>query len=666
MDEILQTILELVREQQRDAVDLKDTMTRAEVVDLTMSMMAQQGVDEYHEDLEQDIYNRIQYLAPRLFEHEQNEPEPEIHMEKFSYRMEPTEEALLNNTNLQLDQFIGNELQVLSSSNPNDFSFDNTDFDPDMLEEQITQALMQQQDTEQFSEASSAQSPSEDGNDADISTLSSSETHSTDTHASSGAGSSMDTSTQLFSEDASSIQSPSATMGQSFSEASSMEQLTETLQDVLSDDMVAQSGIDEQTLNALVLEKYAELQNNAANGTNAIDSDLLFSLVMQSLSADAQSSAMPEGSNEHRQALENRASSANQADASPSFTDESDDVEQLLQEIWGEQPDSTDKTVENHTADSSMESNSPSRLSEDVTFSSHSKSVFKPSATGNLIDFPVQNTSSYLSSFADYLVSFQENELLFTGFSSIDRLLETGLENTLYVLNARDMIDSDAFLLQLADQIAKQGTPVCYVLFHHLRYDCMAKSLSRLTYELRGKEKAISLSSLYSQHSQLDIANFEAELNEYEQGIAPNLYFIESAWTDSSAIVAQIQQLLQMFETKIGQTPVFLLDDLSICAESRELFSRLEQLCSSFDFPLITSSNRTASDTESASYCCLDLSYTSLEEQDCFTKRELLLENGDSLLVDVTFTDGFSKLEKQCQLLYTPKFYCFQSRKSKE
>jgi len=658
-------ILEIVREQQRDAADLRDTMTRAEVVELTMSMMEQQGVDEYHEDLEADIYKRIQYLAPRLFQHEDQPEVPEVHMEKFSYRMKPTEEAILNSENFNLDYMVGNELRGLDSP----IAVDTTALD-------YEQAYTNEEPVS-FSEPSA---PSPTDSSESISAVLDSES---------------------ISEQISAIDP----------------QLSETFQDVFGQDVLNQPTIDEETLNQLVMAKYMELANSGTDNLQ-IDSASLASLVMQALQSTP-TEVTTENMIEDNEEVDNLLKEIWEGDSKTEKSDTSTNIspkQSISSRENSIQPQSvksreldedntthpTAKTksliTEHKTEDSTINTTKRNSNSEPIenketvhiiekqdtmlkqnteeksnqkrNFSSRQKVSSRKntrfdsssiSSDKNSILSGFYNAKTYMDAFSNYLESLQENQPVLTGFASIDRILETGLHQGLYLVNS-DCADISSFCLQLADQIAKSGLPVCYLLFHHSRYECMAKSLSRLTYELRGKEKAITLSSLYKKQENTNFSSLQTELQYYEENIASNLYFVESTWKDIDTLLSDIEILVQTFEQNMGQKPILLLDNLSLCKEQEDLILELQDLCSDSELILITSTNSQSLNIEDNTYSSLNIELADLSEQDSFTKREIILEAGNSLLFDISFTDGSSKQKKRCQLFNIPKFYYFGSR----
>ena len=68
-----------------------------------------------------------------------------------------------------------------------------------------------------------------------------------------------------------------------------------------------------------------------------------------------------------------------------------------------------------------------------------------------------------------------------TGFPQLDEFLDGGLYPGLYVLGAVSSLGKTTYALQLADQIATEGTDVLFFSLEMSRAELMAKSMSRLT-----------------------------------------------------------------------------------------------------------------------------------------------------------------------------------------
>ncbi|MBF0541395.1 MAG: hypothetical protein HQK91_08095 [Nitrospirae bacterium] len=70
-----------------------------------------------------------------------------------------------------------------------------------------------------------------------------------------------------------------------------------------------------------------------------------------------------------------------------------------------------------------------------------------------------------------------------TGFPRLNNYLDGGLYEGLYVIGAISSMGKTSFVLQIADQIASQGQDILYFSLIMSRYEIMAKSISRLTFE---------------------------------------------------------------------------------------------------------------------------------------------------------------------------------------
>lgn len=97
-----------------------------------------------------------------------------------------------------------------------------------------------------------------------------------------------------------------------------------------------------------------------------------------------------------------------------------------------------------------------------------------------------QNTSPFLQleNFKKQLDKDAGKPVIKTGFNKLDNLLDGGLYSGLYFIGAISSLGKTTFLLQVADQIAKQGKDVLIFSLEMSRFEVMAKSLSRITHEL--------------------------------------------------------------------------------------------------------------------------------------------------------------------------------------
>lgn len=95
------------------------------------------------------------------------------------------------------------------------------------------------------------------------------------------------------------------------------------------------------------------------------------------------------------------------------------------------------------------------------------------------------NTSPkhHLTSFIDKVTATDTPEIP-TGFDKLDKELDGGLYEGLYFMGAISSLGKTTFMLQVADEIAKQGQDVLIFTLEMSRHEIMAKTLSRLSYEI--------------------------------------------------------------------------------------------------------------------------------------------------------------------------------------
>jgi len=99
-------------------------------------------------------------------------------------------------------------------------------------------------------------------------------------------------------------------------------------------------------------------------------------------------------------------------------------------------------------------------------------------------DFEKSSTLAYIEAIRQEIRESEKLPALETGFSRLDSLLEGGLQEGLYVLGAITGAGKTTLALQIGDHVAKNGTDVIIFSLEMGRKELMAKSVSRLTYEI--------------------------------------------------------------------------------------------------------------------------------------------------------------------------------------
>lgn len=160
-----------------------------------------------------------------------------------------------------------------------------------------------------------------------------------------------------------------------------------------------------------------------------------------------------------------------------------------------------------------------------------------------------------------------------TGFVGLDKLLDGGLYEGLYTIGAISSLGKTSFVLQLCDQIAKGGRDVLFFSLEMGRYELMAKSISRLTYQIT-KERGLPSKTAkttrgvlsgkrYEQYSQDERRIIADAVNRYRDEISGRIWFIEGVGNiGTSEVRARVERHI----TLTGRKPVVVVDYLQILA----------------------------------------------------------------------------------------------------
>lgn len=182
------------------------------------------------------------------------------------------------------------------------------------------------------------------------------------------------------------------------------------------------------------------------------------------------------------------------------------------------------------------------------------------------------STSNYLQAFIDGIATSVDTPEIPTGFPTLDYALDGGLYEGLYIIGAVTSLGKTTFVMQIADQIAQSGTDVLIFSLEMARTELMAKSISRLTYQLAVTRKmdtreaktarGITASKRYKHYSPTERNLIKDAIAEYS-GYAENIYISEGIGDIGAA---QIRATVKKHLTFTGRTPVIVVDYLQILA----------------------------------------------------------------------------------------------------
>ncbi len=222
------------------------------------------------------------------------------------------------------------------------------------------------------------------------------------------------------------------------------------------------------------------------------------------------------------------------------------------------------------------------------------------------------NTSAGKSTpaFIEYVKGNASRTVLSTGFDAIDGALDGGLHTGLYFIGAVSSLGKTTLLIQIADNLAKQGQDVLFFSLEQSKYELMSKSLSRETYlycrahNVSANNAKSSLGIMdgrrWSQYSTEDMNVMNGAFDEYQR-YADHIFIYEGI---GNITVQEIRDNLKKHISVTGnQRPVVFIDYLQILkaadgderASDKQIVDHnvtaLKQLSRDFDIPVMAVSS---------------------------------------------------------------------------
>lgn len=156
-----------------------------------------------------------------------------------------------------------------------------------------------------------------------------------------------------------------------------------------------------------------------------------------------------------------------------------------------------------------------------------------------------------------------------TNFPELDKVLDDGLYEGLYILGAISSLGKTSFVLQIADQIAQQGQDVLIFSLEMAKTELMAKSISRITFlECGGKTnhakttRGITSGKRHANYSGEEKALINKSINLY--ATYTDYLYVYEGMGDIGA--AQIRETAERHIKLTGHKPVIVIDYLQILA----------------------------------------------------------------------------------------------------
>lgn len=165
-----------------------------------------------------------------------------------------------------------------------------------------------------------------------------------------------------------------------------------------------------------------------------------------------------------------------------------------------------------------------------------------------------------------------------TGFNELDSNLSGGLHEGLYIIGAISSLGKTTFSLQIADQIAESGQDVIFFSLEMSKYELIAKSISRHTYEIAREAKTkdgkrplardtqqILNNRRYSAYDTDEKEVIRKAIAGYERQ-AQHLFIYEGRYKGERLTVSHIRGIVEAHMKETGKAPVVFVDYLQIIA----------------------------------------------------------------------------------------------------
>jgi replicative DNA helicase len=164
--------------------------------------------------------------------------------------------------------------------------------------------------------------------------------------------------------------------------------------------------------------------------------------------------------------------------------------------------------------------------------------------------------------FLDDIQSNRTFKPISTGLPELDRMLDSGLHEGLYVLGAVPGVGKTSLCLQIADHIAEQGQDVLYISFEMSRFELYCRSISRLGLfnNMRLTARQIMKGSFIDSKTDLDL--YTKTHQDYYSNVAKNMFIVEVGFNSSNA--EDIREKVENHIELTGKTPVVFVDYLQI------------------------------------------------------------------------------------------------------
>lgn len=217
--------------------------------------------------------------------------------------------------------------------------------------------------------------------------------------------------------------------------------------------------------------------------------------------------------------------------------------------------------------------------------------------TPEQIDIDNHKVKAILPVFRQYVIDERNNRPIPTGFKGFDTCIGGGLLPRFYIIGAVTTIGKTTLVLQMADNIAKNGDDVIIFSLEMAKEDIIARSISRHTYEICTRERldtklakteyGILMGGRYKDYSQEEKDLIADAYREYSEYAEEHISIYEGKRTSE-----EIRDIVQKYIEVTGKRPVVIVDYLQILTPVPELIRATEKQQIDHDIDIFTAMRR--------------------------------------------------------------------------
>ncbi len=185
-----------------------------------------------------------------------------------------------------------------------------------------------------------------------------------------------------------------------------------------------------------------------------------------------------------------------------------------------------------------------------------------------LEEYQKESAAYYVADFLNGISEAVNTPAISTGFSNLDKALDGGLYEGLYIIGAVSSLGKTTLALQIMDNIAQSGRDVLIFSLEMARSELLAKSISRHTYLLAESRqdakttRGITAGSRYKNYNNTEKEIINSAVEAYK-AYADHIYIHEGI---GNIGIDEVKEIVKKHIAIKGSSPVVLIDYLQILA----------------------------------------------------------------------------------------------------